>query len=286
MYSSIRNLRESPPGRDVRLPECENVFVPTTKLQSKQGIQSIEVGNRLLLALADASGPMLLRDLAVAAGMSASKAHRYLVSYVRVGLVEQEPESGRYDLGPLSLQLGYAALRRMDAVGLAMPMLRDLAAALNQTVALAVWANHGATIVRWLGADAPVTATLRVGSVMPLTRSATGLVFLANQVASRSLRLVKQELADNRRHGLKPQTMANLLPDLEQIRQQGYAATSGFIPGISGMAVPAFADDGSLELAVVALGHSVSFDRHAPRIREALLTHAIQISARLGGKRI
>ena len=248
----------------------------------QQGIQSIEVGNRLLLALAEASGPKSLRDLATAAGMSASKAHRYLVSYVRVGLAQQEPESGHYDMGQLSLQLGFAALRRMDAVSMAMPMLRTLSATLNQTVALAIWANHGATIVRWLGSDAPVTATLRVGSVMPLTRSATGLVFTANTPESRWLRLVKQELALNRRHGLEPQALPGLLPQLAQIRRQGYAATSGFIPGISGMAAPVLTEDGAIELAIVALGHSASFDPQSREIREALLAQAALASARLG----
>jgi DNA-binding IclR family transcriptional regulator len=253
-------------------------------IRDKQGIQSIEVGTRLLLALANAPAPMMLRDLSTAARMSASKAHRYLVSYVRVGLVQQEAESGRYDLGPLSLQLGFAALARMDAVALAMPLLRDLSARIGQTVALAVWANHGATIVRWLGTDAPVTATLRVGSVMPLTRSATGLVFTANQPKGNWLGLVKQELSDNRRRGLHPQAMTELLPDLELIRRQGYATASGFIPGISGMAAPVFAGDGSLELALVALGHSASFDPAAQRIRKALLSQAVRLSGRLRGK--
>ena len=251
---------------------------------SQQGIQSIEVGNRLLLVLAEASAPMMLRDLASAAGMSSSKAHRYLVSYARVGLVHQEPRSGRYDLGPLSMQLGFAALRRFDAVSLAMPMLRELGETLGQTVALAAWANCGATIVRWLGSDAPVTATLRVGSVMPLTRSATGLVFAAHMPRSRWLGLVKRELAENRRRRLKPRTLAELNRKLERIRQRGYAAVRGFIPGISGVAAPVAGDDGSMELAMIALGHSASFDPDAQRIQRAIVTQAARLSARLGGR--
>jgi DNA-binding IclR family transcriptional regulator len=249
----------------------------------RQGIQSIEVGNRLLLALAEGAGPISLGDLAAAADMSASKAHRYLVSYARVGLAQQEAESGHYDLGPLSLQLGFAALRRMDAVGVAMPILRALSAALNQTVALAVWANHGATIVRWLGSDAPVTATLRVGSVMPLTRSATGLVFAGHLPKSRWLHRVTQELAENRRQNLEPHTLTELTRQFPAIRASGYAATSGFIPGISGMAAPVFSEGGEMALAVVTLGHSASFDPQAKDIRAALLDHARRISSRLGG---
>ena len=60
----------------------------------QQGIQSIEVGNELLVVLAAALRPLTLKDLAAGARMSAPKAHRYLVSYMRLGLVEQEADTG------------------------------------------------------------------------------------------------------------------------------------------------------------------------------------------------
>jgi DNA-binding IclR family transcriptional regulator len=260
----------------------ENSKMSSNKSVSRQGIQSIEIGNRLIVALAEASTPLMLRDLAKSARMPPSKAHRYLVSFARGGLVVQEAESGRYDLGPLALQLGLAALRRMDAVGLAMPSLRNLSDDIKQTVALAVWANHGATIIRWLGTDAPVAATLRVGSIMPLTRSATGLVFIAHQPQLRWRSLVTQELAENRRNGLRPQSLSDLQRPLEQIQRDGYAVTSSFIPGISGMAAPVFAEDGSVALAIVTLGHSASFDQSRDRIAASLIAESRRLSARLG----
>jgi len=93
---------------------------------SRQGIQSIEVGVPLLRVLADHGAPMMLRDLAKAAGMPAAKAHRYLVSFVRTGLVTQDPLSGRYDLGHFALDLGLASLARLDAVRVATPVLDAL----------------------------------------------------------------------------------------------------------------------------------------------------------------
>jgi DNA-binding IclR family transcriptional regulator len=58
----------------------------------------------------------MLRDLAAAAQMSAAKAHRYLVSFQRLGLVVQDSANTRYELGPATLRLGLATLSRMDAV--------------------------------------------------------------------------------------------------------------------------------------------------------------------------
>lgn len=65
-----------------------------------RGIQSIEVGGQLLIALAHHGRPLALKDLAREAGMPPAKAHPYLVSFIKLGLVEQEAGGGRYGLGP------------------------------------------------------------------------------------------------------------------------------------------------------------------------------------------
>jgi len=248
----------------------------------QQGIQSIEVGNDLLVALAEAPQPLSLKDLAGRAHMSASKAHRYLVSYARLGLVEQEVDTGRYGLGEFALRLGLAAIGRLDPVTAAAAVMRDLAQEIDQTVAVAIWANHGATIVRWAGVDSPVSATLRVGSVMPLSRSATGLLFLAFLPERRCATLLKSELAANAKQRFSPQSPAELQPALDEIRRQGYSRTSEFIPGITGMAAPVFGVENSLTLALVTLGYSVGFEAGKTTIRAALLRSAGQLSKRLG----
>ena len=248
----------------------------------RKGIQSVEVGGRLLKALAAAPQPMMLRDLAAAALMPASKAHRYLVSFARFGLVEQDTSTGRYDLGAFALNLGLAALGRLEPVNIAAPRLQGLAEATGQTMALAVWANHGATIVRWVGSDAPVAASLRIGSVMPLTRSATGRIFLAHLAEARWRGLLKKELAGNAKMGLSPANRAELNLDLSQIRTQGFSYADRFIVGISGMAVPVFDGNGSIVLALIALGYSAGFELLRQSIQAAMLGAARELSARLG----
>jgi|SRR5579872_7283447 len=252
------------------------------KRKAQQGIQSIEVGGRLLQALAQAGRAQMLRDLAAAAQMPAAKAHRYLVSFTRMGLVEQGAETGLYDLGPFALELGLGALARVDAVSLAAPVLEDLTRETGHTVAVAVWANQGATIVRWLGADSPVAASLRVGSVMPLTRSATGGAFLAFLPAVATARWVKKELADHARKGLEPLTQEQVDAFVAATRGRGYAHTSEFIPGISGMAAPVFDHSGAMTVAMVVLGYSKLFDPAAQTIAQALLSRAAALSRRLG----
>ena len=254
--------------------------------RAQQGIQSIEVGVRLLEALVQARRSLMLRDLAAAAKMPPAKAHRYLVSFLRMGLVQQEHGTGRYELGPFALQLGLSALGRMEPVTLATPILRDLGEAIGQTVAIAVWGNQGPTIVRWFGTDTPVSASLRLGSVLPLTRSATGCAFLSFLPKETTARTLEKELADNRRLGLSPAAIEEIEPWIRRTRLEGLARTSDFIPGISGMAAPVFDYNDSMALALIALGYASAFDSTLDGpVSTRLLEVSRQLSRRLGHDR-
>lgn len=253
----------------------------TGKVREQQGVQSIEVGGRLLECLAMAKGPMMLKELAQAADMPAPQAHRYLVSFMRMGLVEQHSGTGLYDLGAFALQLGLSALGRIEPVNIATPYLAELSREVQQTVALAVWANHGATMVRWVSTDTPVAATLRLGSVMPLTRSATGGVFLAYLPRPATSRLVRQELAENARNQFTPTTVAEVDESIERIRRRGYGYAD-FIPGVEGASAPVFDHSGGVVLALTALGYNKPFQAKSQQIVAALKRTALTISQRLG----
>jgi DNA-binding IclR family transcriptional regulator len=249
---------------------------------AQQGVQSIEVGNKLLKALAAANKPLMLKDLSRAARMPPAKAHRYLVSLIRSGFVEQHPVSGLYDLGNFALELGLTALGRLSPVAAAEPFLLELREAIQQTVALAVWSERGPVIANWFGLDAPVSATLRVGSTMPVTRSATGLAFLSFLPDEATAELVKTELADNRRSALAPRNREEVDAVLHKTRRRGYASTSDFIPGISGIAAPVFDHTGKMVSAVIALGYTTPFTAEIDKIAASVVGVAKSLSARLG----
>lgn len=252
----------------------------------RQGIQSIEVGSRILRALAANGRSMMLRDLAKAAGMPAAKAHRYLVSFMRMGLVEQDANSARYDLGEFSLELGLASLARIDPIRLATPILDDLCELIGETVALAMWGNHGPTCVRWVEAGGPVTVTLRPGVVLPLTTSATGLLFSS---FFRSPYLKKQLDAELKANAEATNTSFEHLKNtletqLEEIRLNQIARASGSLtPGINGFSAPVFDYTGRMIAAITSLGTIGHFEMDwnssiATHIKEA----AACLSKRLG----
>ncbi|MCZ8253327.1 MAG: IclR family transcriptional regulator [Hylemonella sp.] len=231
--------------------------------KTRAGIQSVEVGYALLEALARARGPLMLRDLAASAGMSAAKAHRYLVSFQRLGLVSQDAASARYDLGPAALRMGLAAITRLDAVKLARERLPALMPQIGHTLALAVWGNHGPTIVHWEESPEAVTVNLRLGDVMPLLSSATGRCFAAHVSREAIAPLLRAELARARQLGRTdlPRTQAELKTLLDDVRERGLArVVDTLLPGIAGFCAPVFDFDGHLVLGIVAMGSVATFD--------------------------
>ena len=258
-----------------------------TKVASdRQGIQSIEVGFRLLHVLAAANRSMMLRDIAKGAAMPAAKAHRYMVSFLRVGIVEQDASSGRYDLGAYALELGLSGLGRLDPVRLSGPFLEALCEEIQETTALAVWGTHGATIVRIVDAGAPVTITLRPGTVLSLCNSATGRAFSAFYRSPFLKKMLDEELHELAESSDKAITIVRrqLEKSLTEIRSHGIArATGSLTPGINGFSAPVYDHSGRMVAAITALGSMGEFNAEwdSP-LAKAMISSAFELSCRLG----
>ena len=254
--------------------------------KERAGIQSVEVGFALLEGLTRSRGPLMLKDLAASAGMSAAKAHRYLVSFQRLGLVTQDPRTARYDLGPAALKLGLASLTRLDAVRLARERIPVWMETIGHTLALAVWGNHGPTIVHWEESPQAVTANLRLGDVMPLLSSATGRCFAAHMAPEAVAPLLQEELAraTRMRRTDLPSTMAEVNALLAEVRVRGAArVVDTLLPGIVAFCAPVFDADGHLVLGVTTLGSIATFDpAWDGAIDTALRAATVQLSSDLG----
>jgi DNA-binding IclR family transcriptional regulator len=233
---------------------------PTANKQ--QGIQSIEIGGAILRALITIGRPAMLKDISHISGMPAAKAHRYLVSFQRMGLVSQDTLSARYHLGPFALSLGLSALASLDPIRLASPILDELCDEIGMGVGLAVWGSSGATIVRYVDTGDAISVHLRVGRVLSLHDSATGRCFSAFYNPSVIQPALTAELGQvagkDKAHRLE------LERDQESIvkatRAEGIAHASGsHTPGINGLSAPVFDHTGQMVAAITAVGTAGQF---------------------------
>lgn len=251
----------------------------------RRGVQSIEVGSRLLDALASRPGAMHLRELAAAAGMPASKAHRYLTSLINAGLAEQDPVSGRYDLGAMSLRIGLAVLSRRNVVRYATQALIEFNQTDDATAALVVWGERGPTVVAWYDSSQPVLCNLGIGSILQLLRSATGRVFLAYLPRSTTRTMVEKELGVIAAY--LPREPIRTKDDVDQLIRHVRAARVGLtheelVPGLSAVAAPVFDHQGRIVAAILHVGFSGQIHSRAHPARQRLLEVADSLSIKLG----
>jgi IclR family acetate operon transcriptional repressor len=92
----------------------------------------------LLTLLSEGPAYQQLTDLAERSGLSVPTVHRLLRSLVLAGLVEQDPASSRYGLGPELVRLSHRYLARLPVLSALAPYLVPLRDAVQATVHIAV----------------------------------------------------------------------------------------------------------------------------------------------------
>ncbi|MGG7565512.1 IclR family transcriptional regulator [Rhodovulum sp. DZ06] len=249
-----------------------------------RGVQSIELGARLLAALADEAEPLMLKDLAQLAGVAPAQAHAYLVSYRKIGLVDQDAETGRYRLGRFALDVGVARMRMSDPMRLASTAAIELSERTALNVALVVWGSFGPTVVQVQESGAQLNMNTRPGVVYSMTGTSSGQVFhafLPEKVVKDALRAEKHDAKEDRRVGEERFVSKK---DLERIRALGYAAIDKPpVPGISAISAPVFDHAGQMAMAITIIGQDhYLLPRAEAEFIPALLEATRELSAELG----
>lgn len=252
--------------------------------QSRRRVQSIEVGFRVLRVLRMAEGPLPLREIAARAGMPPSKVHLYLVSFVREGMAYQDPQNGHYGLGSFAIQLGLAAIRQLDVVSLASETLTELRDKTDCAVYLSLWGDRGPCIVAKADGALQGSFAIRLGYILPMTTTATGLVFLAHLPEYETARALAAQDAYEAARNARTPSEADVAEAVEKVRKLGYASTIGMLNrNFAGIAAPIFDYSSKLAATLTILGPSDYLSRTKQKeVLRTLLDAADGISQRMG----
>jgi len=237
------------------------------------GMKSLTSALATLEAVVAADGPASLTAIAVRAGVTSSTAHRHLAALTGAELVRQHAATGFYDLGPAALRLGLAALGRLDAVTLATEVMTGLAQSAGATVLLSVWGDNGPVVVRWERGPLPFVTSLGLGSRLPVTRSATGLCFLAFMPLALALPHLQDEASD----------ASAVRAALDDIHERGWTAVdSSVIPGLRALAAPIRDHQGHVACVLTLVGGADLDIGPDGRPVRALLAVATAVSHEVG----
>jgi IclR family transcriptional regulator, pca regulon regulatory protein len=252
--------------------------------------QSLERGLAILGCFTPKRPVLGIADIADELGMSRSTTHRYVITLVALGYLEQGA-SRKYRLGLRVTDLGMAAMNSTGLKEHAHPYLEELRQRSSYTTSLGVLDGVEVLYVdrvrSYRRGQSQVDLDLQAGSRVPAYSTAMGKLLLANLPESdqreriASMKLAKQ--GPNTVTGKKA-----LRTELEQIRESGLAVDDEELAaGLIAIAAPVRnqARDVVAAVNLAAPSSLITLEELVDALGPHLVSTADRISARLGFRR-
>ena len=256
----------------------------TSRSLTRYGNSSVYNTVSIIQAVAELNTEANLPRVASRARMLESRAQRYLVSLVAVGILEQVPGNGRYALGPTLMELGLTALGQIDAVRAASDTLYQLTEKTGIVSLLSVWGSNGATVIKCEQGNPTATTPIREGRNLSLLETATGQVFLAYLPESETGKFLSREIEFRKKAapGFKGISSEGIAALRAKVKKEGLVRSTAKL-GNDALAAPVFNHEGRLTMVLTLFARAGLADlnpshRPAMKLREA----AVALSKRFG----
>lgn len=217
-----------------------------------------------------------VREIARQINFSRSTTGRLLQAMKDLNLLQQNPNTLAYSLGGKVLAWAGIYLSHLDVRDVALPAIEELHELSGETVSLYVLEGNERVCVERLESNQNVRVVARVGRRIPLYAGSAGKVFLAFMPLERC----KTILRENPPKPITEFTItdrAQLMDELDKIRQQGYAISYGeWVTDAAGVAAPVLGSRGEIA-AVVTISGPIA--RFTPEVMDARTKDIVRLAA-------
>ncbi|MCL4458914.1 MAG: IclR family transcriptional regulator [Chloroflexi bacterium] len=252
-------------------------------LRKSKSIQSVARACAVLRAFNIEEPELGITELSKIVGLTPGSVFRLVASLESQGLLEQNPQTGKYRLGFDLFILGSIVLSRMRLGREIRPQMEQLAKESGESVNLGVLHQGQVVYVQKVESTQPIRAIFQVGGSVPAYCTALGKVLLACLTEDDLSKIIQKR-------GLTaytPQTITSLEElkrELCLIRSQGFALeVEGFNIGLSSLGAPVRDYTGRVIAAVAIYGPTqrIVSDR-LPELQKLVMETAKTISYQLG----
>ena len=184
-------------------------------------LSSVAAAVRVLKCFSEMEPEIGISSLAKRLSLAKSTAHRLAVTLLSEGLLEQNPENGRYRLGINLFIMGALVRRRLDVSNMAQPFLKVLRERTGETIHLAVLNETNIIYLYNLESAQAIRMKNYIGTFKPAFCTCEGRAILAFSPTELIQRVIAFDLSARTPNTVS--SSAELLKVLAQVKQQGYA---------------------------------------------------------------
>lgn len=249
--------------------------------QERYVIPNLRNACRILKLLGSTSDGLKAADIGRRLRIPVTTTLRIMTTLHLEGLVRKN--GTEFELGPVLIQLGTAALAGTEIRTTALPILEKLTGQIDETCHLAIPCDNRSLIVAVQDSPHPLRAASRPGFLAELHCSSTGKTFLAFLHQARLAELFPG-MTLTKRTAHTHTTLSEIRREIELTRKRGYSLDDEeFHLGVRCLAVPVFASDGTCVAAVGITAATVRFPKERiPAMAADVKAAAAELSRLLG----
>lgn len=150
-----------------------------TKISQSPRLSSVTAAVRVLKCFSEVETEIGISSLAKRLDLAKSTVHRLAVTLTSEGLLEQNPESGKYRLGINLFVMGALVRRRLDVSNTAQPFLNVLRERTGETVHLAVMTDTNIIYLYNLESRQAIRMKSYIGTIKPAIVTCEGRAIVA-----------------------------------------------------------------------------------------------------------
>ena len=236
----------------------------------------------LLNYLIDSGDGLSIREVSRRLGYSPSTVQGLVNALSAQEYVVQDEVTERYHLGPKAVQLGLAALSRLDVRNLARPHLEALSQETGETVFLAVARGNYATYIDKVISPQELRIDAPLGNDRAYNCTAVGKVLLSG-MSNQELERLQAEGAFEKATERSITDLYVLHAELERVRQQGWALDNEeYKPRACCVAAPVRNHEGRIVASLTVTGPADRIMGRLDALIPQVRSHAAAISEKLG----
>jgi len=237
-----------------------------------KSVPAVEQACKILVFLANKPGlPQRLTDICKGVGIHNSKGYSILNTLIRFGLVQRNPFTKAYTLGPGLAFLGRKVLENMDLREIVEPFLRTLSGVTGETSLFGILSGEQVFIISKKEGSQPIGVNIGIGHRFHMTSGAHGKAIVACLGDEERKRILSRKrvyfYGDPSRF-----KKDRFLKELEQVKKRGFAEDRGCLQhGINAISSAVVGRGGEVIGSVILIGTfpEKEIARVGPRVAEA-----------------